>query len=142
MWQARQIKRSKEVTGCTIMIYIASPYTHKNPTYREYRYKMALYYVYQCFMKGEPVFSPIVHNHSMAKHYDMPKEFEFWRAINDNFIINSISIRVLMLHGWRQSQGVTHEIAFAETYDKPVSYIKVNITGHIISHTKEKPDAD
>ena len=103
--------------------YIASPYTSDNPLVREERYIYTGFYVAQCLIKREFVFSPIVHCHQLAKTYNMPTEFDFWREYNFSMLAAAGRPRVLRLDQWNVSRGVETEIAFATERSIPVVYI-------------------
>lgn len=95
------------------MIFIASPYTHPDEEVRELRYKQVHYYTRLCMEKGEQVFSPIIYGHSFALINDRAVSFYYWREFNDHILLTCNELRVLKLHGYRESMGVQHEISLA-----------------------------
>lgn len=74
------------------------------------------------------VFSPILHCHEMAKRYDLPKEYDFWKRIDRAFIDCCSEVMVLTMKdeagSWKESVGVQDEIAYATSLGKPVHYLK------------------
>ena len=101
------------------MIYLASPYSHENPAVREYRYQATLAHCAMMIRQGQIVYSPIVHHHPIAKAYDLPGDFSFWQRICLAMLERADELHVLCLDGWRQSRGVTAELAFALKYSIP-----------------------
>lgn len=104
-------------------IYVASPYSHELEVERERRYKAVSRYVAFCLVNKEPVYSPIVHNHELAKTYDLPREFSFWRSFDLTMLRYAIRLRVFMLPGWDDSKGVREEIIFAKNLELPIEYL-------------------
>ena len=72
---------------------------------------------------GVPVFSPIAHTHPIAA-YGLPMEWAFWEAQDRAFLEACSEVQVLMLDGWRESKGVSAEIALASELSKPVLYVE------------------
>lgn len=77
--------------------------------------------------RGLFVFSPIAHTHPIITAGSVTQlaqfGWEFWAAYNELLISRCDELHVLMLDGWRESVGVTAEIAIAERLNKPVKYI-------------------
>jgi hypothetical protein len=105
------------------MIYLASPYSHPRPDIRAMRYEAAAALVAKHFGKLT-IFSPIVYTHHMAKTHTLPLDAESWKHFNEEMMMLCDAIWVLMLPGWRESIGVTAEIAFAERLNQPIQYIE------------------
>jgi hypothetical protein len=105
------------------MIYLASPYSHPDPTIKEARFEAACRVAANLMRRGELVFSPIAHSHPIAVCGGIPGSWECWQAF-DEIMINACSeLRVLMLPGWSDSVGVAAEVAIAERLGKPVKYM-------------------
>lgn len=100
-------------------IYLASPYSGKERV----RYADALEYTVDRTREGEIIFSPIVHSHQMSSLYELPGDWVFWERIDRAFIDSCTKIRVLMLDGWKESKGVTAELAYATKIGKEVEYV-------------------
>lgn len=101
------------------LIYLASPYTHKNKITEENRFNKACDVAARMMRYGMHVFSPIAHGHSVAK-YGLPTEFDYWQAYCENTLLRCDMLMVLMIEGWSQSIGVTHEVALAKENGIPV----------------------
>lgn len=107
------------------MIYLAQPYSYKANAYlRHKRYEYAMKRTVEFFLEGHAIFSPIIQSHQMSKYADMPTDFDFWRKIDFAFIDASKEVWVLKMKGWDKSQGVTEEIAYAKSLNKPIKYIQ------------------
>ena len=72
---------------------------------------------------SKPVYSPIVSNHEVAKHHDLPKDWAYWEKIDFMFIDACQELWVLMMEGWEESKGVQAEIKYAQARDIPIKYI-------------------
>ena len=106
------------------MIYLASPYTHSDPTIMELRFVHVMKVLAEKYLRnGVPAYSPIVHYHDLAKIYDLPKSHEFW-LMHDRAMIDVCSeVHVVRLEGWEQSKGVAAEIAYSNEIGKPIIYV-------------------
>lgn len=112
------------------MIYLASPYSHKDPGIREARYHAALQCVAFYTQNDTVVFSPIVHNHPIAVLFMMPGDWGFWRKFDTEFISRCDELWILMIDGWRESKGISAEILIADEYKKPVKFIRPTDDGY------------
>lgn len=104
------------------MIYFASPYSDDDPITVDIRFYNTSEAVAKLINKGFPIFSPIVHNHKLAREYSMPTDAKSWQDYNTNFIRFSESMIVFTLDGWKISKGVQQEIALAKELDIPIRY--------------------
>ena len=104
------------------MIYIAIPYTHKNPAVMDARAEVADHVAALLTRIGYEVYSPISSWHHISKEYSLPTDYEFWKNLNDRMMLNSDRVLVIMLDGWKESKGVQDEIAFAERFGIEVKY--------------------
>jgi hypothetical protein len=100
------------------MIYLASPYTHKDPHVVEWRYRENIYRTRGLMKVGVEVFSPVVYFHEIAKR-NMPKEHEFWMQRCFAMLDLCTQMYVLPLIGWDISKGVALEIERCNETNKP-----------------------
>ena len=112
------------------MIYLCSVYSldahgdsYQDASKRDERYDVVLDVTYQMLMDGYKVFSPILHCHEMSILKEMPKNFDFWRNLDFNYIDHCDKVFVLKMDGWDRSEGIAAEIAHAEFIGKSVTYI-------------------
>ena len=107
------------------IFYVASPYSHPDPAVQEDRYSEAMRFVAWHLASQGPLpapFSPIVYCHEMAKRFDLPKDFLFWRTLNRANLLVSAHMVVLRIPGWDESKGVLDELQFAQMHRIPHYY--------------------
>lgn len=103
--------------------YLASPYTHKDPAIRKQRAEIATEAAVKLLHMGIFVFAPIPYNEPWEK-YNLPGDWAFWAEFDKSFVERCDGgLIVLMLDGWDKSTGVTAEIEFAKSLDRPVYYV-------------------
>ncbi len=117
-------KKAKVESFAEGFVYVANPYSHLDPDVMQARYERTACYVAKCMLKGEVLYSPIVHHHNMAQDHKLPTDWPFWRHIDGNMLASAKAMRVLCLDGWRKSVGVQAEIAIAISLNIPVEYIE------------------
>ena len=112
------------------MIYLASVYSIHAKTnsradkmLREQRYQFAMEKVANLTFEGLHVFSPIVYNHPVSTEYDFPKDYDWWKPIDRHFLDFCDEVWVLKMPHWKDSVGITDEIAYAKSQGKKVTYI-------------------
>lgn len=109
------------------MIYLASPYSHPEPTMRETRYALACKAAATLMSQGHVVYSPIAHSHPIAAH--LPEalllDHEFWMKQCLPMVERCAAVWVLTIPGWEQSRGVAREIAHAEARAKPIIHYRL-----------------
>lgn len=105
------------------MIYLASPYSHKDPVIVKTRFLLVEQCTAALINAGHFVWSPIVHFHEMAAKYSMPTDAEFWKAYNFDFIRRADEMYVLDIEGWQESKGVMMELKVADAMMLPVKFV-------------------
>jgi nucleoside 2-deoxyribosyltransferase len=105
------------------LVYLASPYAHSDMAIREQRFRAACRAVVSLIRAGHVVFAPVVHSHPLVE-YGLSTAWTFWERIDREFLARCDEVVVLMLDGWRESEGVQAEIAVARELGKPVRYLK------------------
>jgi len=96
------------------MIYLAIPYTHEDPAVMDYRAEVADRCTALLTRIGYEVYSPISSWHHIAKKYELPTDYAYWKRLNDNILSICDRLWVIKLDGWEKSKGVQHEIDTAE----------------------------
>jgi hypothetical protein len=110
------------------LIYLASPYSHKNVDVIERRVMEATIATAVLIDRGHIVYSPIVHTHPLSKWVTFSPvnhsmhEMSGWMAYDFAFLAHCDEIWVLCLDGWQESSGVKAEIEHAHQLGKPVRY--------------------
>ena len=97
-------------------IYIASPYTHKDPNVVEQRYLKVMEATAHFLNQGIHVYSPVVHCHELAHRHNLPKDFEFWQDYNFAMLVSAHELWVIMIDGWKESVGVQSELDYGLDY--------------------------
>ncbi len=104
------------------MIYIASPYTDPDPEVMQRRYEAVLRYCVHLVQTEEVPYSPIVHFHQMAFHFQMPTDRVYWKKVNTTMLRKADDLHVLCLPDWTDSKGTREEVADAKVMYIPVYY--------------------
>lgn len=116
------------------MIYLASLFSNgaksnsgEHREIRKKRYEYTLERLAELKLKGEFVYSPIVHCYDMSNKFDMSKTYEFWKQNDRHFISKSDKLLVLRMKDsygdWKQSKGIQDEVNFAESLGIEVEYL-------------------
>jgi hypothetical protein len=105
------------------LVYLASPYSHPDPSVRLARFEAACRAAGELMRRGQLVFSPIAHSHPIACCCDLPKGWDFWERYDRVMLDACGRLVVLCLDGWQQSVGVRAEIEIMRAAGKPVEYI-------------------
>lgn len=105
------------------MIYLASPYSHKDPLIVRTRFLLVEQATAALIKQGHFVWSPIVHCHEMATKYAMPTDADFWKSYNFDFIRRADAVWLLAISGWDQSRGVAMELDIARDLNIPVKAV-------------------
>lgn len=100
------------------VMYLASPYTHPNKEIMHLRYLATRETTAELLRDGKPVYSPIVHCHSMTVAHGLSPDIEFWEDYDFAMIAALPIFAVLELPGWSSSKGIKAEIAFADSLGK------------------------
>jgi hypothetical protein len=109
------------------LIYLASPYTDKDPGVRERRFEAVTKAAGILMADGEYVFSPITHGHEIAKRCKLPTDWSYWRGYCVVMISCCSLLCVLCIDGWKESVGVQAEIEIAKELGIPVRYVDENL---------------
>lgn len=105
-----------------MLTYVACPYSHPNPLVMEQRFRSVNEYVASLFRMGQFAFSPISMCHPIAVAHQLPTHWQFWEEYDNLMISKCDRLVVLMLPGWRESNGVISEVIQAIKLGKPVEY--------------------
>lgn len=107
------------------LVYLATPYSHPDPTIMEQRFRVANMAAARLMEAGVFVFSPISHTHPIAVAGELPKGWDFWKAYDTTVISSCRKLIVLMQDGWKESTGVAAEIRIALELGIPVEPMHV-----------------
>jgi len=106
------------------MIYLASPYTHRDNNVMQNRYmQVAEATSILIAAGGRTIYSPIVHFHPIACLYTLPRDIEFWWDISRDMLNRADEFWVLMLDEWERSIGIMRETVLALERDITLRYL-------------------
>jgi len=109
------------------IVYLASPYTHRDVNLRVRRAVAACQAAAEIMIKrpNVSVFSPIAHTHPIGAWVpETQNTHAFWMEQDEAFLCRAAELIVLKLDGWEASKGVQQEIAYAKEHDIPISYME------------------
>lgn len=95
------------------MIYLCQPYSHSDPQVMQSRFVFGAGAAAALFSTGVDVYSPIVHWHWIAEHFDLPTDAAHWRAHNLHVVEQCEAVYCLLLLGWQHSVGMRGEVEHA-----------------------------
>jgi len=122
-----------------VLAYLASPYTHDDPAVEVQRFEAVCDVAGRLLLAGHHVLSPIAHTHPIAVRGGLPGGFGWWQAYDHALIDGCAEVWVCMLDGWRGSDGVTKEVAYARKCGKPVRWVFPE-TLEVVDHDPDGPD--
>ena len=105
-----------------VLSYLAAPYTH--PDKRVVEERMLKLCKADAFLMKAGIFtvSPLM-KHFIIHHADLPGDWNYWKNYSLSLLCAVDQVIVLMLDGWRESEGVTAEILIAKNMGIPVVYL-------------------
>ena len=103
-------------------VYLRQPYSHPDAVVREYRFEASCIKTASLMRQGYTVFSPIAHSHPVAAYLpeDLLMSHEFWMKQDLPILEHADKLIVLVLDGWRESQGLRREIQYAWNCDMDI----------------------
>ena len=105
------------------MLYLTSPFSHPEPSVRQYRYQKACRATAKLIAAGIPVFSPLCNSVPAVELGGLEAEHSTFMAVDIPILQRSDEILVLALDGWTESKGVKQEMFEALSLRKPVTVI-------------------
>jgi len=105
------------------MIYLASPYSHSEPSIREARYHAVVDFASHHLNKGKVIFSPIAYGHPFAALKDHGTAHIDWIVFNEGMMDAASEMWVLRLGGWEASVGIKAEMAYMEAQGKTIHMV-------------------
>jgi hypothetical protein len=103
--------------------YLATPYS-KYEGGIEAAFEMACQATAELIRRKIPVYSPIAHTHPIAVHGGIdPLDHGIWLLADQPMMKAASALIVWKAEGWRESRGITHEIAEFASDGKPIVMI-------------------
>lgn len=103
------------------IIYLASPYTHKNPAVMQLRHDMVCQAAAYLIMRGYTVFCPVAHLHNISSFYSHAHH-SVWLKQDMAFLSLCKKLIILKLHHWEASDGIHIEQNLAKELNIPIEY--------------------
>ena len=103
--------------------YLAIPYTDKDEEIMDYRAAISDVICADLMNKGRYIYAPISSCHHIAKKYNLPRNWEFWKGLDEVFVSLSKKFLIITLPGWEDSTGVTAETEIAKRNGIEIEYI-------------------
>ena len=100
--------------------YLASPYSHPDAKLRELRFHAAMSATAWLIRQRKWTYSPIVHCHELASKHGLPTDAAFWGDYDLEMLSAADGMFVLLIDGWKASQGMKHEIIWAIEHEKEI----------------------
>ena len=109
-------------------IYLATPYSHKDPVVREQRFLVVNKFAGELMKEGYVVFSPISHSHpiSLCLGNSNSLNHDFWLAQDETFLDWCDEMFILKQEGWEKSKGLQFEIDYIKNLKKSIKYYVQN----------------
>jgi len=97
------------------MIYLASPYYHKDPGIRRERLRAVTKKAAQIQLSSKNVYSPMTHNYPIfVRMRGKGSGWETWKHHDLEMLSFCSELFVLTLPGWEKSEGIKEEMRFAK----------------------------
>ncbi len=107
------------------MIYLATPYTHKNDEIREIRFRQACMIGAKLIEEGHRLFSPIVAYHPMSWYGNFKTDYHTFGSFCKIHMSISTILYIAEFSGWEDSVGVASEMLLAEQQGLPIFHVKI-----------------
>lgn len=118
------------------LVYLATPYNHPDPFVREERFTLACFAAATLMRNGVHLFCPIAHTHPIALQGNLPCGWDYWREYDRLMLDACAELWVVQMSGWRESQGISGEIAIATIQNKPIYFLHpVTLAKSLEDHT-------
>ncbi len=116
------------------LIYLGSPYTDPDKAVMEERLSVNRKALAHFANNSQNlcVYSPLVHWSSVADAHDLPHDFSFWMTQDFHMIRQANALWILAIDGWHKSYGLSQEIEFAESIDRPINFVIPNRFGFVL----------
>ena len=109
----------------TRLYYLASPYSASTDEQMQHNYELITKLgAIITELYGYALIMPITTSHQMRKfNPNLGTSWEFWQRVDLNYLAHCDELIVVTMPGWKESIGVTAEIAFATQREIPITYL-------------------
>ena len=108
------------------IVYLASPYTHKDPDICDARYETITEIAAKLVLQKKIVFSPITMTHPYDRILAEPGNTlgsAYWVDFDIAFMDVCSEMYVAKIPGWDESSGVRREIEYFQEQNKQITYL-------------------
>ena len=116
------------------LVYLASPYSHPDPSVQDQRFKDVSRCAAILMECGVLVFSPIAHFTPIAIHGYLPHGWEFYAPFDTAYIHISQALLVACFDGWQESKGVKAECDIARELGLPIGFLSEPLNADLVRH--------
>jgi len=120
------------------LIYLSSPYTHKDADVRRRRFEIVTHCASILKRAGCFVFAPIVHAHPIAVAHGLPLDWEYWKRFDHMMLERSQAMLITEIEGWQESVGLREERLFAAELGLPIGYLPEPENDLLVTHYVRK----
>ncbi len=110
-----------------VLIYVAAPYSHKDPEVVEARMNAFADYMAKIIAAGEHPVSPLMNHFLGDRSQTFPLTWEYWEEYSRKLLSRCDRIDVLQIDGWEESTGLTAEIELAKSLGIEVNYPEIKL---------------
>ena len=103
--------------------YLAIPYSHKEEDVMSFRAEVSNIICADLMNQGRYIYAPISSCHHIAKTYGLPRDWQFWKGMDEVFVSLCKRFLIVTLPDWENSTGVMAELAIAKRHNIPVEHI-------------------
>lgn len=114
------------------MIYVSAPYTHPEINVIDNRMLRVTKYSAYLLLNRYHLICPLTMGHAFSLKYNQPNNQDFWLDWCYNLLKRCDEMHVLMIDGWKESNGVQKEITFAIINNIPIKYIESQTIENLI----------
>lgn len=106
-----------------MLVYLAAPYSDKDPDVKEQRIANFCLVDAKLSLNGYYTVSPLLKSLLFRYTTKVPSTWEFWQQYSEELLKPCKKMFVIMLDGWKESEGVQAEIELANKYNIEIEYI-------------------
>lgn len=113
-----------DLRGMPGYVYLGSPYS-KYPDGIEQAALVVTRAAAKLMNRGIAIFCPIAHSHAIGTAGELDNlNWVFWQFQDQPLMDKASALIVLMMDGWQESVGLTHEIDCFAKAGKPIVYVR------------------
>lgn len=103
--------------------YLGIPYNHVDERVMIFRAEISDMICADLMKQGRLIYAPISSCHHIAEKHGLPRNWEFWQRMDEQFICICKKLLIVTLDGWETSIGLTAERKLAEKCGIPIEKI-------------------